>query len=317
MEKNFETKPQNTLPSDETMALINRYAQKELQKEDVFVFSVLLCDNEIDRDYERFSVESLKALAPLFLGKTAIKNHSMDTNDQSARTFRTTVIADANKKNSLGEAYTYLKADCYMPKLPKNEELMAEITAGIKKEVSVSCSMEASICSICGKDIRKEPCQHQRGKYYGKALCYCTLENPKDAYEWSFVAVPAQKNAGVTKEFCVEKFFQTAPKEDEISIKEKEFLALKKEFSALKAAAEDGKRYKATLKATFLKESAEAFSHFSEEMREALCRDLSTKELEIACAALKKGRMQNAMPQPQLAQPKSTKSTVQNLDFKF
>ena len=34
-----------------------------------------LCDNEIDRDWERFSPETLKGLAPLFVGKSGIFDH--------------------------------------------------------------------------------------------------------------------------------------------------------------------------------------------------------------------------------------------------
>ena len=39
---------------------------------------------------------------------------------------------------------------------------------------------------------------------YGGKLCYFTLKAPTDAYEWSFVAVPAQRKAGVMKSFIYE-----------------------------------------------------------------------------------------------------------------
>ena len=174
---------------------INRYTQTPLTEDEVFVFSVVLCDNEVDRDFERFSVDALKKLAPLFEGKTAIKNHSMDSDDQSARTFQTEVVTDPEKVTSLGEPYTYLKAYCYMPRLPKNEELIAEIGAGIKKEVSVGCAVASCICSVCGADARKAPCKHIRGKRYNGKVCHFVLENPTDTYEWSFVTVPSQKKS--------------------------------------------------------------------------------------------------------------------------
>ena len=48
-------------------------------------------------------------------------------------------------------------------------------------------------------------CKHKKGHTYSKqgkkTLCFYTLEDPKDAYEWSFVAIPAQRKAGVTKSF--------------------------------------------------------------------------------------------------------------------
>ena len=39
------------------------------------------------------------------------------------------------------------------------------------------------------------------GKVYVGNPCYVILDDVTDAYEWSFVAVPAQINAGVTKRF--------------------------------------------------------------------------------------------------------------------
>ncbi len=40
---------------------------------------------------------------------------------------------------------------------------------------------------------------HVKGRTYNGKLCYGELTGAKDAYEWSFVAVPAQREAGVIK----------------------------------------------------------------------------------------------------------------------
>jgi hypothetical protein len=82
-----------------------------------------------------------------------------------------------------------------------NEDLIKEIDGGIKKEVSISCTAKTHKCSICGKDKYDKGCNHINGKYYGGKLCYTILDDITDAYEWSFVAVPAQVNAGVVKHF--------------------------------------------------------------------------------------------------------------------
>ena len=37
------------------LALINRWSRKALTAEEVYAFAVRLCDNEIDRDGERFT----------------------------------------------------------------------------------------------------------------------------------------------------------------------------------------------------------------------------------------------------------------------
>ena len=68
MQKTLKSKTTDTGVTPEMLEKINRYTQTPLQEDEVFVFSVVLCDNEVDRDFERFSVDALKKLAPLFEG---------------------------------------------------------------------------------------------------------------------------------------------------------------------------------------------------------------------------------------------------------
>lgn len=189
----------------EELSLINEYSRKELKEEDVYIFTLTLCDNEIDRDFERFSLASLQKLKELFKGKTGITDHSMRSKDQSARIFHTYLETDETKTTDSGEKYTALKARAYMLRTESNADLIKEIDGGIKKEVSVSCNAEKCVCSICMKDLRRHECKHIKGRTYAKKLCHGILENPTDAYEWSFVAVPAQRKAGVTKSFFKEE----------------------------------------------------------------------------------------------------------------
>lgn len=79
-------------------------------------------------------------------------------------------------------------------------DLILKIDAGIVKEVSVSCSISKKLCSICGSSYDGS-CNHILGKRYNDKICFIKLETPLDAYEWSFVAVPAQIEAGVVKHF--------------------------------------------------------------------------------------------------------------------
>ena len=184
----------------EDLALINQHTIREFSAEEIFTFKTILCDNEIDRDGEAFSKESLEKMAELFLGKTIITDHEPKAENQQARIYRTEVIEDG-KLASTGEPYTKLVARCYLPRLESNRNLITEIEAGIRKELSVGCSIKKQICSICGKDRMHEFCGHRKGETYDGKLCYVKLEEPSDAYEVSFVAVPAQPNAGVTKQF--------------------------------------------------------------------------------------------------------------------
>lgn len=186
-------------PDEEALGLIARFTRSAPKAEDLYTFTVTLCDNEIDRDNERFSVEALQTLSELFVGVTGIFDHSMKSSDQTARIYKTQVITDESKLTSYGEPYVRLKAWCYMLRTPKNQELISEIEGGIKKEVSVSCSVQSKLCSVCGHDLRSHECCHAVGETVDGKTCHAILSGPSDAYEWSFVAVPAQKNAGVSK----------------------------------------------------------------------------------------------------------------------
>ncbi len=176
---------------------INDYSKKELSLDEVYVFKVNLCNNDIDRDYERFSVEALNELAILFKGKTGIFDHSMKSENQKARLFDAFVEKDENKKTLDGKDFYNLVGKAYMLRNEKNKSLIEEIEAGIKKEVSISCKTEERICGICKNDKRKHACGHVKGKYYDNRLCFDILNGASDAYEFSFVCVPAQKEAKI------------------------------------------------------------------------------------------------------------------------
>ena len=62
-------------PTPQELELINSYTVKPLKAEEVYTFGIVLCDNEIDRDFERFDIPALEKLAGLFVGKTGIFDH--------------------------------------------------------------------------------------------------------------------------------------------------------------------------------------------------------------------------------------------------
>ena len=185
--------------TQEELQAINRYAKAELTEDQVYTFSVRLCDNEVDRDMERFATEDLERLGELFLGKSGIFDHQWSAKGQTARIYRTEVVREPGVVTAAGDEYRWLKAWAYLMRTEKNQDLITEIEGGIKKEVSVGCSMGRSVCSVCGAE--NGACSHVKGQVYGDKLCFTELREPLDAYEWSFVAVPAQPRAGVVKRF--------------------------------------------------------------------------------------------------------------------
>ena len=180
---------------------INQFTRRELSEEEVYLFDVILCDNNIDRDCEAFSEKALEQMQKLFIGKTGIFDHNPKSAGQTARIYDTELFRSPDLLTKDGRPLISLKAHAYMIRTSSNADLIKEIDAGIKKEVSVSCHAGKQICSICGADRKNASCRHVPGKYYGQKLCFTVLDDIQDAYEWSFVAVPAQPAAGVTKYF--------------------------------------------------------------------------------------------------------------------
>ena len=177
------------VPTAQQLAAINAQAKGSLTEEQVYVFSLRLCDDQVDRDFERFDTEALGPLAKLFIGKTGILDHRWSAGNQVARIFETGVVRE--------ERVSYIKAWAYIPRGGRAGELIADIEAGILKEVSVGCAMGMAVCSVCGAEYGS--CGHRKGEHYDGQLCCAILREPMDAYEFSFVAVPAQPDAGVLK----------------------------------------------------------------------------------------------------------------------
>lgn len=200
---------------EEDLEKINSMTRREFSEDELYCFRVVLCDNDIDRQMEQFDVQTLEELAGLFLGKTGIFDHEPSVRNQQARIYETSVENFPGKLNSLGEPYYALVAKAYMVRTEGNRDLILEIEAGIKKEVSVGCSVAQRLCSICQRERDSFHCEHIPGEVYDGKLCYTILHGALDAYEWSFVAVPAQRQAGVIKgasgsEMAVQKLWKAS-----------------------------------------------------------------------------------------------------------
>ena len=188
LEKNLEAT--GGVPAEAELAAINRFAKSPLRAEEVYTFSLRLIDHPLARHWERFETAALNTLGDLFVGKSGIFDHQWTAEGQTARIYRTEMVREGAQVTAAGDGYCWLKAWAYLLRTEKNADLIAEIEGGIKREVSVGCSVARRVCSICGAE--GGTCQHTPGQRYGEQLCYLELRDPTDAYEWSFVAVPRQ-----------------------------------------------------------------------------------------------------------------------------
>lgn len=253
--------------SGEDLALINALAKKELTGEEVYTFSVRLCDNEIDREWERFPRKTLEELAPLFVGKSGIFDHRWSAGGQTARIYKTQVVEEKGKATKAGEDACYLKGWAYMLRTEANRDLIAEIEGGIKKEVSVGCAVGKEVCSVCGEALGQ--CRHTKGRTYNGKLCWGELLNATDAYEWSFVAVPAQRAAGVIKGL--------GPTLKELA---RDSGAAMAELEELEKAAQAGRRYLAQLRDQVVRMTAVREPGLDVKVIRSIAGKLTEEELE-------------------------------------
>lgn len=272
--------------SEQELELINNYTRKKLSADEVYTFSVVLCDNDVDRDFEYFTVQTLDELAEMFVGVTGIYDHNPTAKNQVARIYSCEVEHFPEKKTAYGEEYARLVGKAYIPICDSSREIIDMLDGGIRKEVSVGCGIGECVCSVCGEDMRVHCCSHIKGEVYDGVLCCGILKNAADAYEWSFTPVPSQRKAGVIKSFfdCEDDVFgKGLPKFSESDggymLSRKEYSALKEYINDLKRRADESGRYKSLLELETVKEGITARVGIESELLEKMVKGLSVDEL--------------------------------------
>ena len=198
--KSFEVIPVDDVNKD--LELVNQHTVKPLTTDEVYMFKVVLCDNDIDRVNDKMTDNFLVEYAQASKGLTGLKDHDWESDNQLARLYDTEVVTDDSTLNKLGEPRKYVLGKAYT--LTKYQDYIDKINAGLLKESSISFDSVGDTCSICeavttkGKnDVAICPNGHVMGKTYEGKLCYNSINKLKDSYEWSLVAVPCQRNSGI------------------------------------------------------------------------------------------------------------------------
>ena len=304
---------------DGELELINKYTRRSFSQDEIYTFSVILCDNEIDRDFERFSDKALYDLEKLFVGVTGVMDHDPKSRNQSARIFSCCVEAPQGRTTSDGRDYLRLLARAYVPVAQCSRDLITMIDSGIKKEVSVGCSVRKRICSVCGGN--NDICGHIRGRDYDGLKCCAILDEPTDAYEWSFVAVPAQRKAGVIKSY------QSMKTEESMNIEKKlrsqteqhftadEMKLLADKIAVLEEKAAQGEFYCKKLKEDIMALSASALPELSEHILQYVIDKMNITQLDEFKKSLEKKAAKSFPVVPQLFR-NSENDKNNNIDYK-
>lgn len=206
--------------NDGELSLINKQSLRKLSLDEVYAFRFVGCDTKVDRDHEHFTPAALGKLAQLSVGRPVLRDHRWSADAQTARIYASNIEPVGNEERLVLRAFMVRNA--------ATEPTIQAIDAGILREVSVGCGCGSAVCSICGTDKAKNYCEHIPGRKYKEKLCTVALDDVKDAYEFSFVAVPSQKGAGTVKAYGGEenKPQSVSPAETEEVKKELELLAL-------------------------------------------------------------------------------------------
>lgn len=299
------------MPEKSDYEKIRKFTRRDFGRDELYVFEVSLCNNDVDRDNEKFSVSALKELAKQFVGKTGIKNHSMRAEDQSARIFDAYVERVPGKKTVDGEDFYALRAKAYMVRSAATDQLITDIDAGIKKEVSVSCSAGKRICSVCGKDKNVEYCGHVSGKTYDGKKCFTVLDGITDAYEFSVVAVPAQREAGVEKSYDassekhdIEKMLSGS---GSITLTRSQADSIKAMISGMSDDAELGREYRKNIINDLVHLCGKALPNMDKSAFESVAQIMTAKELFAFKNAFEGSASEKSIPMPQLAKNQSGK----------
>ena len=119
-----------------------------------YTFDMKICDNEVDGNYDRFPVSSLKQIAKLVVGKRGTFKGK-----QVAKVLSAYVVSDNTQTTKAGDTYLWVRARVNIELNDETSALIYKIEHGSKKPVSVGCSVEHMVCSICGA----ESCNHVPG----------------------------------------------------------------------------------------------------------------------------------------------------------
>ena len=67
------------------LALINEQTLRELTEDEVFTFRLTACDNQVDREGERFTEATLEQLGKLYIGKPVLRDHNWSAPETRGR----------------------------------------------------------------------------------------------------------------------------------------------------------------------------------------------------------------------------------------
>jgi hypothetical protein len=201
-EPTWKAAAEGSLPSPTDLALINRFALEPLTAEQVYVRTMRLCNDKYDRSGERFPLGYLNRFRDTLPGKSLLPVH-----DKKSLPLGLFFKADVEQDGAVQHVVTSF----YMVRSAGNEELRAQIDAGVVGHVSIGFRWSDLICDICQRSYYQASrdengelrwCAHLIGRLYNGVECTATYGGDLrkvEAVEGSLVYLGCQYESEIVK----------------------------------------------------------------------------------------------------------------------
>lgn len=166
----------------ERMEAVNRFALRPLTAEEVALFTLDLCNNQVDRHYSRFPEEELERVNTLTPGRPLMERHDLAGSLPRGTFFRSQLHREGERVS--------VRPEVYVLRAPGNQDFILNIEGGVYRETSIGFSFRRPECSVCGKDLRA--CAHIPGRSYGDKVCHFVMREVLEVIEGSVVPAGSQ-----------------------------------------------------------------------------------------------------------------------------
>ncbi len=174
---------------DGTAEAVNRYSLRPLRPEEIAVFTLDLCHNQVDRHFSRFPEEELERISGMTPGRPLMERHDLRGSLPRGTFFRSRLHRDGDRVS--------VRPEVYVLRTRENADFILNIEGGVYRETSIGFSFRTPECSVCGRDLRT--CDHVPGREYGGDACHFIMRDVIEVIEGSVVPAGSQGTAFVAE----------------------------------------------------------------------------------------------------------------------
>jgi len=186
---------------------VDQYALRPLARDEFVVFTLDLCNNQIDRHFSRFPEEELEKINRMTPGRPLMERHDLRGTLPRGTFFRSGLHTEGERIS--------VRPDVYVLRTQENADFILNIEGGVYRETSIAFSFRMPECSICHKDLRT--CSHIPGRAYeaearksangaaNDSVCHYVMRDVIDVIEGSVVSSGSQGTGFVAQQRGVER----------------------------------------------------------------------------------------------------------------